>query len=69
MTEAERRFMKQVDKFILNATPEDLQKIQKLDVHTQLNGNSFYDILATSNPKKNQEITSKSQSSKKKNHD
>ena len=68
MTEAERRFMKQVDNFILNASSDDLQKIQQLDMNTQLNGNSFYDILATSNPKKNQQITSQSQSNKKKKH-
>ena len=66
MTEAERRFMKQVDSFILNASPEDLQKIQQLDIHTQLNGNSFYDILSTSHPKKNKQIPSQSQSKQKK---
>ncbi len=43
MSGIERRYQKQVDEMILNATPEELKKIQEIDMNSQLSGNSFYD--------------------------
>ena len=35
--------MEEIDSMILDASPDDLAKIQRLDVETQLDGKSFYD--------------------------
>ena len=43
MSGIERQYQKQVDELILNATPEELKKIQEIDMNYQLSGNSFYD--------------------------
>ncbi len=43
MSGIERKYQKSIDEMILNATPEELQKIQELDLNSQLSGNSFYD--------------------------
>lgn len=43
MSEAERKYIKQVDDEILHASGEALQKLQEIDKSTQLNGHSFYD--------------------------
>ena len=51
MSQVERKYMKSVDDVILNASPDVLKKIQELDIQTQLNGNSFYDELASSDSK------------------
>jgi len=40
--------MKSIDELILNATPEDLKKLQELDMSTQLDGKSFYDACVES---------------------
>ncbi|KAF6241931.1 hypothetical protein C6988_10875, partial [Nitrosopumilus sp. b1] len=46
MSGIERKYQKSIDELILNATPEELQKIQELDINSQLSGNSFYDSYA-----------------------
>ncbi len=46
MSGIERKYQKQVDKIILEASPEDLKTIQELDLKTQLSGNSFYDSFS-----------------------
>lgn len=43
MSEAERKYIKQVDEEILQASGESLKKLQEIDKSTQLNGRSFYD--------------------------
>ncbi len=48
MSEAERKYIKQVDEEILHASAESLQKLQEIDKSTQLNGRSFYDEYACS---------------------
>ncbi len=48
MSFQERQQMRGIDELILNATPEELKKIQELDVSTQLDGRSFYDTCAES---------------------
>jgi ferritin-like metal-binding protein YciE len=63
MSLAERKFMKALDEMILNATESELKKIQELDMNTQMNGSSFYDIFSKH---KKSTMTSKTPSIKKK---
>jgi len=44
MSQEERKFMKLIDDLILNASPEELVKLQQDDISTQLDGVWFYDI-------------------------
>ena len=60
MSHQERELTKLMDDHILNATKEELAKIQKADIDTQLDGNWFYDIYNHSNQiKKEHKITTK----------
>ncbi len=64
MSLAERKFMKELDEMILNASESQLKKIQELDIETQMDGSNFYDVF-TKNDKKST-LTSKVPSIKKK---
>lgn len=44
MSQEERKLMQLLDERILNATPEELTKIQQIDISTQLDGVWFYDM-------------------------
>jgi len=44
MSQEERKLMQLIDERILNATPEELTKLQQVDTNTQLDGVWFYDI-------------------------
>jgi len=44
MSQEERKLMQLIDERILNATPEELTKLQQADISTQLDGVWFYDI-------------------------
>ena len=44
MSQEERKVMQLIDEYILNATPEELTKLQQDDISTQLDGIWFYDI-------------------------
>jgi len=44
MSQEERKLMQLIDEYILNATPEELIKLQEIDITTQLNGVWFYDV-------------------------
>ena len=44
MTQEERKLMQLMDEHILNAVPEELAKLQQVDISTQLDGVWFYDI-------------------------
>jgi len=44
MSQEERKLMQLMDKRILNASPEELVKLQQADISTQLDGIWFYDI-------------------------
>jgi len=44
MSQEERKLMQLIDERILNATPEELTKLQQVDTSTQLDGVWFYDI-------------------------
>ncbi len=46
MSLAERKFMKDLDEMILNASEPQLKKIQELDIKTQLDGSNYYDVFS-----------------------
>ena len=52
MSGIERKFQKQVDKLIFEASPEELKAIQELDINTQLSGSSFYEQYSNYMPTK-----------------
>ena len=64
MSLAERKFMKELDEMILNASEPQLKKIQELDIKTQLDGSNFYDVFSKNDKKST--LTSKIPSIKKK---
>ena len=58
MSHEERKLMQIIDERILNATTEELAKLQQMDINTQLDGVWFYDICDISDQKqKKQDIT------------
>ncbi len=56
MSPAERRELQKIDDLILDASPEDLKKIQEIDHQTQMEGLSFYDVYLDSGSLINQSI-------------
>jgi len=44
MTPKERKHLQKLDDLVLNASPEELTKIQEIDHQTQMDGLSFYDV-------------------------
>ena len=44
MSQEERKLMRLMDERILNASPEELAKLQQADINAQLDGIWFYDI-------------------------
>ena len=58
MSQEERKVMQLIDEYILNATPEELTKLQQDDISTQLDGVWFYDICNISDQiQQKQDIT------------
>ena len=58
MSQEDRKLMQLMDEYILNATPEELTKLQQADINTQLDGVWFYDICDISVQKqKKRDIT------------
>ena len=58
MSQEDRKLMQLMDEYILNASPEELTKLQQADINTQLDGVWFYDICNISDQKqKKQDIT------------
>ena len=49
MSHEERKLMQIIDEYILNSTPEELAKLQQMDIDTQLDGVWFYDTCNHSN--------------------
>ena len=49
MSLQERELIKLMDEHILNATEEELVKLQKVDIDTQLDGTWFYETYNYSN--------------------
>jgi len=56
MSPAERRHLQKLDDLVLNASPEELTKIQEVDHQTQMEGLSFYDVYLDSSSLINQSI-------------
>ena len=60
MSHEERKLMQIIDEHILNATAEELAKLQQMDIDTQLDGVWFYDTCNHSNQiQQNRDITTK----------
>jgi len=58
MSQEDRKLMQLIDEHILNASPEELTKLQQADINTQLDGVWFYDICDISVQKqKKRDIT------------
>ena len=58
MSHEERKLMQIIDECILNSTPEELAKLQQMDIDTQLDGVWFYDTYNHSDlTRKNHSIT------------
>ena len=58
MSQEDRKLMQLMDEHILNASPEELTKLQQADIDTQLDGVWFYDICDISDQKqKKRDIT------------
>ncbi len=49
MTPKERKNLQKLDDMVLAATPEELEKIQSVDLENQLEGLSLYDVCLDSN--------------------
>jgi len=65
MTPDERKLLQKLDQMILNASDEELKKIQKVDIQTQMNGLSFYDTMINSKFLPNQSIKNKARENRK----
>tara|TARA_B110000196_G_scaffold3220_1_gene2840 strand:+ start:385 stop:582 length:198 start_codon:yes stop_codon:yes gene_type:complete len=58
MSQEDRKLMQLMDEYILNASPEELTKLQQADINSQLDGVWFYDICDISDQKqKKRDIT------------
>ncbi|MGD2106629.1 MAG: hypothetical protein PVH93_03385 [Nitrosopumilaceae archaeon] len=64
MNKAERELLDKLDELVINASSDELKKIQELDLETQLNGNSFYEEYLDSTALVNQSIRKESNDSK-----
>ncbi|MFB5621702.1 MAG: hypothetical protein ACE5RO_00735 [Candidatus Nitrosomaritimum yanchengensis] len=64
MNKAERELLDKLDELVINASGDDLKKIQELDLETQLNGNSFYDAYLDSTALVNRSIRKEANDSK-----
>ena len=56
MNSKEREDLQKLDNLVLDASPEELKKIQEIDNQTQLEGQSFYDVYVDSSSLVNQSI-------------
>jgi len=48
MNSIERNHLNHLDELVLNASPEELEKIQEIDYQTQMDGESFYHVYLDS---------------------
>jgi hypothetical protein len=56
MTPKEREHLKKLDDLVLNASSDELKKIQEIDHQTQMEGLSFYDVYLDSSSLVHQSI-------------
>ena len=61
MTPSERQLLEKLDNLVLTASGDKLRKIQEIDIQTQINGMSFYDVFVNSTALINQSIKQESQ--------
>ncbi len=64
MNPNERKLLDKLDEIVMDASQEELKKIQELDLDTQLKGTSFYDVYLDSTALVNQSIRKESGNSK-----
>lgn len=64
MNPDDRMLFERLDKVILDASPDELKKIQEVDLQTQLNGLPFYDTYLNSEYLESQSIRQKSRKQK-----
>ena len=65
MNLAEREILQKIDQIVLNATGDELKKIQQIDLQTQLDGLSFHESYMNSKSITSQSIQQKSKKSRK----
>ena len=65
MTQVERKYMQQVDDFILGASPEILAKLAEIDKKTQLEGLTFYDVYSALSDEDRKQILVRNMQNKK----
>ena len=64
MNSSERELLEKLDNLVLTASGDELRKIQEIDLQTQLDGVSFYDVFVNSTSLTNQSIKQESMKSK-----
>jgi hypothetical protein len=64
MTPAERELLERLDHMIMNAADGELEKIQEIDIKTQMSGLSFCDVFVNSKYLVNQHIKQETRESK-----
>ena len=64
MNPVERELLAKLDQMILDASGEELKKIQEIDLQTQMDGLSFYDAFVNSKSLVNQSIKRETRDSK-----
>ena len=58
MSQEDRKLMQLIDEYVLNASSEELARLQQADINTQLDGVWFYDIYNLSDQmQKKRDIT------------
>ncbi len=65
MNPAERKLLDKLDNLVTKSSGEELKKIQEIDLLTQMDGESFYDVYVNSSGLVNQSIQQKSRDHKK----
>ena len=63
MTPQERKQLQKLDELVLNASQEELERIQEIDHQTQMEGLSFYDVYLDSSSIINSKIKKPSRES------
>ena len=63
MTPKERKNLQKLDDLVLNASPEELQKIQEIDSQNQMEGLSLYEVYLDSSSLINQSVKNSSRKS------
>ncbi len=65
MNPAERKLLDKLDNLVTKSSGDELKKIQEIDLLTQMDGESFYDVYVNSSGLVNQSIQQKSRDHKK----